>query len=171
MQTFSTFPNHILILNFERAFRALSFDPSDFQHEIFRSSFDPRLNRANFFQAFLISILVEQMNFRAIRAKFRAILCLVSTLIQGIVSMMNKHGILQAIGYYVNGFPHGPFWFHYENIFIQTYFNQGLLDKEKRTVVVDSDERMVKIGVLKNQFLLKNAQNAKGKSGHSYLQS
>ena len=90
--------------------------------------------------------------------------------IQGIVSMMNKHGILQAIGYYVNGFPHGPFWFHYENIFIQTYFNQGLLDKE-RTVVVDSDERMVKIGVLKNQFLLKNAQNAKGKSGHSYLQS
>ena len=50
----------------------------------FRSTFDPSKNRAIFFSSISISILVERVNFRAIRAKFRAILCLVSTLPLGI---------------------------------------------------------------------------------------
>ena len=52
----------------------------------FRSSFNPSKTRAIFFSSISISILFEQVNFRAIRAKIRAILCLVSTLVWDTVS-------------------------------------------------------------------------------------
>ena len=54
----------------------------------FRSTFDPSKNRAIFFSSISISILVKRVNFRAIRAKFRAILCLVSTLIWSLCSYL-----------------------------------------------------------------------------------
>ena len=44
------------------------------------SIFSMLCHRASFSSSIWISILVEQVNFRAIRAKFQAILCLVSTL-------------------------------------------------------------------------------------------
>ena len=75
MKIFSLFLYQVLSSIFKRAFKALSFDPSNLEHKIFDLiSIWAKIEQ--FFLAF--SILVERVNYQAIRAKFWAILCLFS---------------------------------------------------------------------------------------------
>ena len=84
--------------------------------------------------------------------------------IQGRILLWNKSDDLQAIGYYVNGLPHGPFWLVDENTFVQIHFHKGHLVK-KNIILVDADKKVAKMGTLKNQMYLENVRNIIVESG------
>ena len=66
--------------NFWAIISSIEFQSERSRVQNFRSFFDLSKNRADFFSSISILIMVEWVNFRVIRAKFRAIQWLVSTL-------------------------------------------------------------------------------------------
>ena len=78
-------------------------------------------------------------------------------IVHGPVLVTNKHKTIQAVGYYLNGQAHGPFWFIYESTFVQVHFCHGEL-LERNVILADSDTRQVKIGTLQNGNILKNVE-------------
>ena len=82
--------------NFQASISSIEFWSERSRASNFRSSFDQSKNWVIFFRAFLISILVELVNLRAIWAKIRAILCLVSTLLWR-QSMWQLQGIQEKL--------------------------------------------------------------------------
>ena len=85
-------------------------------------------------------------------------------IVHGPVLIKNTHNTIQAFGYYHNGQAHGPFWFTYENTFLQVHFCNGYL-VEENVILVDSDTRQAKIGLLRNGTYLSNLQRVDIKTG------
>ena len=85
-------------------------------------------------------------------------------IVHGPVLVKNMHNTIQAFGYYHNGQAHGPFWFIYENMFLQVHFSHGHL-VEENAILADSDTRQAKIGLLRNGAYLSNLQRIDIKAG------
>ena len=82
---------------------------------------------------------------------------LLDGVVNGLVWIYDKYEDLQGFGIYTNGLPNGPFWFVYENQYVQLYFERGHVIEEN-CMLLDVDERWAKIGSLKNQSYLQGAQ-------------
>ena len=75
--------------------------------------------------------------------------------IQGLVSMWDNKEILQGVGTYENGLPHGPFWIIESNFFVQIYFEEGKTIQEN-VVLIDLDKKTAQMGTLAQGIYLTN---------------